>query len=1364
MNRNILIIALNRITDNIKTACCKSIIKNKNSEIKKGECAISIHRKLYPQKMKLQLLQFIIATLIILASPMNALAQYPDLGTAKHFALFTANGALTNAATSTINGNIGSHVGAITGFDPPTVVNGTIESANSVTAQCAIDVQSAYNELAAIPPTVTGHTPAFGTGETIFGGVYSIAGAGSIAGNLTLDAQGDPSTMFIFKFAGAFDTGASSKVHLINGALACNVFWIAEGAMSMAAVTDMKGSLISLDGAVSMGAGCTLDGRMLTTNGAVYVYDVFTSFVICCDLAISAATTAQSCSSKDGSIDLTIMGPDTYDVFINGVPYAPLDNVTENTYNIPNLSNGTYEIMVSDTLFEFCEKIIKVTVLAPYYFTENVTTCLNWTVTYPDGSNEVISENTSHTSELLSIEGCDSVIVTNVTITPTKTNTVNELVCFGALYTSPQGKEYGPGSFDETYTAASGCDSVVTYVVTERLENTNTVNESVCIGELFTSPTGKEYGPGSFDETNTSAYGCDSVVTYVVTERPKNTNTVNETVCFEELFTSPTGKEYGPGSFDETYESVNGCDSIVTYVVSERLENTNTVNETVCFEELFTSPTGKEYGPGSFEETYEAASGCDSVVTYVVSERPENTNTVNETVCFEELFTSPTGKEYGPGSFDETYEAASGCDSVVTYVVGERLENTSTVNETVCFEELYTSPTGNKYGPGSFDETYESVYGCDSVVTYTVSERLENTSTVNETVCFEELFTSPTGKEYGPGSFDETYKAASGCDSVVTYVVSERPENTNTVNETVCFEELYTSPTGNKYGPGSFDETYEAASGCDSVVTYVVSERLENTNTVNETVCFEELYTSPTGNKYGPGSFDETYKSINGCDSVVTYIVSERLENTKTVNETVCFEELYTSPTGNKYGPGSFDETYKSIHGCDSVVTYIVSERIENTNTVNETVCFEKLYTSPTGKEYGPGSFDETYKSVYGCDSVVTFVISERLEITNTVNVTVCFNERFTSQKGTEYGPGSHIEIYTSASGCDSTVTYIVSERLEVKNTVNELVCFNYLFTSPKGKKYGPGSHNEIYTAASGCDSTVTFIVSERLEVTNTVNETVCFEDYFTSPKGIEYGPGSYNEIYTSVLGCDSTVTFIVNGLPAITNTVVLKVCYGGQHITNEGVLLKPGRYTEVFKSTTGCDSTYTLVVSEYDKVSADFDYNSSELTALKSKARFENTSSKADLYTWDFGDKSPKSNEVSPIHQFELFEAGTYDVTLIAQNEFDCTDTIVKTVMVQEELVFYIPNSFTPNGDGFNQMFMPVFTSGFNPSDYTLMIFNRSGTIIFESHDLTNGWDGKYKNEYVQEGLYIYKVLFKELSSQSDELEFRVGHVNMSK
>jgi hypothetical protein len=218
--------------------------------------------------MKTKLVLTVLVSVSLVFSPDVTFAQTPNLGTAANFVLFSSVGAVGNTGISQITGNVGTNVGAISGFGN---VNGAMHTADASTAQAVIDLQAAWVYLSTLTPTsVIG--PVLGSGQILFAGVYAVAAAGSVVGALTFDAQGNPNAVFVITTGGALTTAAGATVTLINGAVACNVFWVAEGAISMAASTTMRGTLISHNGAIDMGAGGILEGRELSTAGAVSVY------------------------------------------------------------------------------------------------------------------------------------------------------------------------------------------------------------------------------------------------------------------------------------------------------------------------------------------------------------------------------------------------------------------------------------------------------------------------------------------------------------------------------------------------------------------------------------------------------------------------------------------------------------------------------------------------------------------------------------------------------------------------------------------------------------------------------------------------------------------------------------------------------------------------------------------------------------------------------------------------------------------------------------------------------------------------------------------------------------------------------------
>lgn len=215
-----------------------------------------------------------IICIALLCLSITNFAQTLSLGSAANFVLFSSTGAVSNTGQSTLTGNVGTNIGAISGFDSPTTLSGTIYNADAVTAKAKIDLLNAYIHLCDIPVTNTSHSPVFGGNETISAGIYSIGGAGSINGTLILDGEQNPDAVFIFKFEGALTGGTSSIIVLTNSARATNVFWISEGPISIGASSTMKGNLIAHPGAVTIGAASTLEGRMFSTEGAININNV----------------------------------------------------------------------------------------------------------------------------------------------------------------------------------------------------------------------------------------------------------------------------------------------------------------------------------------------------------------------------------------------------------------------------------------------------------------------------------------------------------------------------------------------------------------------------------------------------------------------------------------------------------------------------------------------------------------------------------------------------------------------------------------------------------------------------------------------------------------------------------------------------------------------------------------------------------------------------------------------------------------------------------------------------------------------------------------------------------------------------------
>lgn len=219
-----------------------------------------------------------LAVVILLLMPTINFGQAPNLGTAANFVLFSTNGAVSNTGISQLTGNIGTNNGSSTAFGN---VNGVMDDQNGASAKCASDLLIAYNQLAATTATFS-HSTLLGNGDTLIPGVYLVPAAATLNLALFLNAKGNPNAVFIFKIQGSFSTNANAKVKLINGALACKVFWKVEGLVDMATRTTMRGTVIANNAAIKMATGDTLEGRALSTTGAITVNGVLAYTPIGC--------------------------------------------------------------------------------------------------------------------------------------------------------------------------------------------------------------------------------------------------------------------------------------------------------------------------------------------------------------------------------------------------------------------------------------------------------------------------------------------------------------------------------------------------------------------------------------------------------------------------------------------------------------------------------------------------------------------------------------------------------------------------------------------------------------------------------------------------------------------------------------------------------------------------------------------------------------------------------------------------------------------------------------------------------------------------------------------------------------------------
>lgn len=288
----------------------------------------------------------------------------------------------------------------------------------------------------------------------------------------------------------------------------------------------------------------------------------------------------------------------------------------------------------------------------------------------------------------------------------------------------------------------------------------------------------------------------------------------------------------------------------------------------------------------------------------------------------------------------------------------------------------------------------------------------------------------------------------------------------------------------------------------------------------------------------------------------------------------------------------------------------------------------------------------------------------------------------------------------------------------------------------------------------------------------------------------------TYTVTGTSAEGCINTDEVFINIIPTPSPEFTSDIIIGCEPLDVEFTSL--GNYTDCVwnfgdgNSVTGCNNvsnTYTSAgiynvtltatengcegsntVNQLIEVTgipnASFTTNTNIIDDENSLVEFQNNSSNASDYFWDFGDGEGVSTSTNPTYEYDPSETEInqeFEVMLYASNGDDCIDSASTIIRFEEQLIYYVPNAFTPDGNKFNEVFQPVFTSGFDPFNYNLTIFNRWGEVIFESNNAKVGWDGTYGNMGIApNGVYIWKIEFK--TNAADERRVITGHVTLLK
>ena len=283
------------------------------------------------------------------------------------------------------------------------------------------------------------------------------------------------------------------------------------------------------------------------------------------------------------------------------------------------------------------------------------------------------------------------------------------------------------------------------------------------------------------------------------------------------------------------------------------------------------------------------------------------------------------------------------------------------------------------------------------------------------------------------------------------------------------------------------------------------------------------------------------------------------------------------------------------------------------------------------------------------------------------------------------------------------------------------------------------------------------------------------WSDNSTNPNYTLFSAGDYSVIITDSNGCinSDTINVVLNPLPYINLGDDIEICEDKDvlildvYLENASYLWNDnstsstfnidatGVYSVILTDSNGCINSDTINVIINPLPNSDFTFDPQQTDLNNPDILFANLSSINISYQWNFGDGTIIENLNNINHTYQF--SGEYDVSLISLNEFGCVDTIIYQIIIDPGgFDLFIPNTFTPNNDEHNELFV---IKGRYIIDFNIKIFNRWGKKIFESDNIEKYWDGRFKGKLVQEEKYTYLVTVLDINSDTHEF---TGIVNV--
>ncbi|TAK36244.1 MAG: T9SS type B sorting domain-containing protein [Saprospiraceae bacterium] len=812
--------------------------------------------------------------------------------------------------------------------------------------------------------------------------------------------------------------------------------------------------------------------------------------------------------------------------------------------------------------------------------------------------------------------------------------------------------------------------------------------------------------------------------TVTITVWPQATTNLTAEICQGGSLFLGGAFQTQSGTYTDSLQTIHGCDSILLTALTVNPVDSTFLTNTSC-------------NPANVGTTYQLlvnGFGCDSVVVLTTTFSSTDTTWVNSTTC------APAGA----GIFTNTYLTPEGCDSVVVELVILLPSDTTHLSVASC----------NPAEVGISTNILSNAWGCDSLVITTTAFAPLDTTYLSGTTCDPGM----------AGIFTGTYVTPEGCDSVVVETVDLLPSDTTLLFDTSC----------DPNNTGIFTQILTNVWGCDSTVVTAVSFAVSDTT----------LLSSATCNPLLSGVFVANLLSADGCDSIVIETVSLLPTDTTLLISTTC----------DPGSAGVFMQMLTNVWGCDSTVIETVELLPSDTTLLFATSC-EPLDTGVAvvvlSNQYGCDSTIITATSLLppqacGVEASLTGSTIPCDETTGTLTLTATLGEAPFAYNFTGPATGNGIlpatgvpEIIGGLPAGNYTVTVVSSNGLWT-TAVAEI----FQLAPPQVTMSAASDYNGYGVSCAGeMDGSAAATSSA-----GTPPYTWLWSNGNATATATGLAAGVYGVTVTDANGCTDSGTvllaepppfqfsFVVNNLDCFgqSDGVITVVAKGGAepytYSLDGGTFqtspsfagLTAGTFEVTAQDDNGCTASEIIWVSAPIPVVVELGSSQSidagDGTTLTAIVNLPYDS--LATITWSGLDtvECPTclTQPVAPLL------TTTYAIEITAEN--GCQDADAVTVFVDRRKHVYIPNAFSPNNDGTNDVFQIFAKPNTVAQVKSFLVFSRWGETVwqyyfFEPNNPAYGWNGTYRGQEMNSAVFTW---FAEIEFTDGTTELFKGDVTL--